>query len=46
VQPGQEFEDGLPDERMKLYVNSWFPKWLSGEEPDSEYYVHVDWIEC
>jgi endo-1,3-1,4-beta-glycanase ExoK len=45
-EPVQEFEDGLPDERMKLYVNSWFPKWLSGEEPDSEYYVHVDWIEC
>jgi endo-1,3-1,4-beta-glycanase ExoK len=44
-EPVQEFEDGLPDERMKLYVNSWFPKWLSGEESDSERYVFVDWIE-
>ena len=41
----QEFEGGLPDERMKLYVNSWFPKWLSGEKPHSERYVYVDWIE-
>ena len=41
----QEFEGGLPNERMKLYVNSWFPNWLAGEKPDSERYVYVDWIE-
>ena len=28
---------------MKLYVNAWFPQWLSGEEPDSDRYV--DWIK-
>jgi len=44
-EPMQEFEGGLPEERMKLYVNSWFPEWLSGEKPDSERYVCVDWIE-
>ena len=30
---------------MKLYVNAWSPEWLSGEEPDSNRHVHVDWIE-
>jgi hypothetical protein len=44
-EPVQEFEGGLPDERMKLYVNSWFPNWLAGKKPDSERYVYVDWIE-
>ena len=44
-EPMQEFEGGLPGERMKLYVNSWFPDWLSGEEFDSDRYVFVDWIE-
>ena len=44
-EPMQEFKGGLPDERMKLYVNSWFPNWLSGEEFDSDRYAYVDWIE-
>jgi endo-1,3-1,4-beta-glycanase ExoK len=41
----QEFEGGLPKKRMKLYVNTWFPTWLDGEEPDSDRYAYVDWIE-
>ena len=44
-EPMQEYEGGLPDERMNLYVNSWFPTWLSGEEPESDRHVYVDWIE-
>ncbi len=44
-EPVQEFEGGLPDEQMKLYVNSWFPNWLAGKKPNSERYVYVDWIE-
>ena len=44
-EPIQEFEGGLPSERMKLYVNSWFPNWLDGEESSSEHYTYVDWIE-
>ena len=43
--PVQEYEGGLPDERMNLYVNSWFPDWLDGEEPGSNRHVCVDWIE-
>lgn len=41
----KEYEGGLPGQHMKLYVNSWFPKWLDGEEPDSDRYAYVDWIE-
>ncbi len=44
-EPMQEFEGGLPEKRMKLYVNIWFPTWLDGEEPDSDRYAYVDWIE-
>ncbi len=44
-EPMQEYEGGLPAEHMKLYVNTWFPTWLSGEEPVSDHYVYVDWIE-
>jgi len=44
-EPMQEFEGGLPEKRMKLYVNTWFPTWLDGEESDSERYTYVDWIE-
>lgn len=43
--PVQEFEGGLPEKRMKLYINTWFPTWLGGEEPDSDRYAYVDWIE-
>ena len=42
----EEFEDGLPEKRMKLYVNAWFPTWLDDEEPYSDRYAYVDWIEC
>jgi hypothetical protein len=44
-EPMKEYEGGLPGEHMKLYVNSWFPTWLDGEEPDSDHYTYVDWIE-
>ena len=41
----QEYKGGVPEESMKPYVKAWFPTWLSGEEPDSDRYVYVDWIE-
>jgi beta-glucanase (GH16 family) len=44
-EPMQEYKGGVPEESMKLYVKAWFPTWLSGEEPDSDRYVYVDWIE-
>jgi endo-1,3-1,4-beta-glycanase ExoK len=42
-EPMQEFEGGLPEKRMKLSVNTWFPTWLDCEEPDSDRYAYVDW---
>ncbi len=44
-EPMQKYEGGLPDRRMKLYVNSWFPAWLDGEKLLSDRYAYVDWIE-
>jgi hypothetical protein len=44
-EPMKEYEGGLPGERMKLYVNSWFPVWLDGEESSADRYTYVDWIE-
>jgi hypothetical protein len=38
------FSGGLPDERMRLLVNAWYPEWLSGERPGSDRYTYVDWI--
>ncbi len=44
-EPMKKYEGGLPQRRMKLYVNSWFPAWLDGEKPDSDRHAYVDWIE-
>jgi hypothetical protein len=44
-EPMKKYEGGLPEHRMKLYVNSWFPAWLDGEKPDSDRSAYVDWIE-
>lgn len=44
-EPMKEYEGGLPKESMNLYVNSWFPVWLSGEEPSSDRHAYVEWIE-
>lgn len=38
------FDGGLPEDPMKLYLNAWFPKWLSGEEPGSDRYTRVDYV--
>lgn len=43
--PTKTYEGGLPAEPMKLYVNAWFPNWLSGQEPTSDHHVYVGWIE-
>jgi endo-1,3-1,4-beta-glycanase ExoK len=44
-EPMKEYEGGLPEQRMKLYLNSWFPTWLDGEKPSADRYAYVDWIE-
>lgn len=38
------FDEGLPEEPMNLYVNTWFPTWLSGERPARDGYTYVDWV--
>ncbi len=39
------WEDGLPSNSMKLYVNAWFPTWLAGKKPTKDKYVLVDRIQ-
>ena len=39
------FTEGLPEDPMRLYVNAWFPTWLSGQRPGTDSHVHVDWVE-
>ncbi len=39
------FDQGLPDQPMKLMINSWFPHWLEGREPEEDAFTLVDWIK-
>lgn len=38
------FKEGLPEDPMNLYVNAWFPTWLSGEKPETDSYTYVEWL--
>ena len=38
------FDEGLPEDPMHLYINTWFPTWLSGERPETDRYTYVDWL--
>ncbi|MGB3684136.1 MAG: glycoside hydrolase family 16 protein, partial [Rubrobacteraceae bacterium] len=39
------FTEGLPEDPMRLYVNAWFPTWLSGRKPEADGYTYVDWLK-
>lgn len=39
------FTEGLPEDPMRLYVNAWFPRWLSGEKPEEDLYTQVEWLQ-
>ena len=41
----QRYTTGLPEGRMKLLVNTWFPQWLPGLAPLTDRYTVVDRIE-
>lgn len=41
----QEFNSGLPEEAMRLLVNTWFPNWLSGVAPATDQYTYIDWFQ-
>lgn len=44
-EPMQSWSEGLPGEPMNVWVNTWFPDWLSGSKPARDRYTYVDWIE-
>ncbi len=39
------FTEGLPEDPMILYVNAWFPTWLSGQKPETDSHTYIDWIQ-
>lgn len=39
------FDKDLPQDPMNLYLNAWFPTWLSGDKPDKDSYTYVEWIQ-
>lgn len=41
----ERWSNGLPDEPMKLLLNTWFPTFLPGKEPSTDRYTKVNWIE-
>jgi hypothetical protein len=40
----QTWTQGLPNDSMKLLVNTWFPSWLEGLLPLTNSFTRVDWI--
>jgi endo-1,3-1,4-beta-glycanase ExoK len=40
----QTWTDGIPQDSMKLLVNTWFPSWLEGNAPPTARVTRVDWI--
>lgn len=44
-EPMQSWSEGLPGEPMNIWVNTWFPDWLSGSKPARDRYTYVDWTE-
>jgi hypothetical protein len=40
-----EFNNDLPDSKMKLMINHWFPNWLDAEKKHSESKVYIRNIE-
>jgi beta-glucanase (GH16 family) len=41
----QRFTSGVPNASMYLYLNAWFPSWLTGTRPANDQYSYADWIE-
>jgi beta-glucanase (GH16 family) len=40
----KEWTDGLPSDKMQLFLNAWYPRWMSQTPPPADRYLKVDWI--
>jgi len=40
----QTWVTGLPSHPMQITLNAWWPFWLSGQEPTTDVYMHVEWV--
>lgn len=36
--------DGFPDGKMRLMINTWYPKWLKGIKAEGDQSLMVDWL--
>ena len=41
----QRWSNGVTRSSMYLFVNAWFPSWLSGERPATDRFTEVEWVE-
>jgi beta-glucanase (GH16 family) len=41
----QRWSNGVTNSAMYLFVNAWFPSWLSGERPATDRFTLVDWVQ-
>lgn len=40
----KEWTDGLPSDKMQLFLNAWYPRWMSQTPPPTDRYLKVEWI--
>ena len=40
----KEWTDGLPSDQMRLFLNAWYPRWMSQTPPPEDRSLNVDWI--
>lgn len=40
----KEWTDGLPSDKMQLFLNTWYPRWMSQTPPPADRHLNVEWI--
>jgi endo-1,3-1,4-beta-glycanase ExoK len=43
--PMQRWSRGVTRSAMHVFVTAWFPSWLEGQQPDTDRFTYVDWLE-
>ncbi len=41
----QGWSRGVTRSPMHVFVTAWFPSWLEGQQPDTDRFTYVDWLE-
>jgi len=43
--PMQTWSSGVTNSAMYVFLNAWFPSWLSGQAPSTDQFTSVDWLD-